>query len=279
MKPSSREKYTIDDLIYLMARLRDPLTGCPWDLKQDYRSITPSTIEEAYEVVDAIEQNDLEHLKEELGDFLFQVIFYAQLASEEQRWDFHDIVHLITAKLIRRHPHVFPSGSLQSRRSENEQVTDESIKASWEAIKQGERNTKGKARALDDVPSALPALQRAQKLQKRAAQVGFDWSEPKQVLQKLKEEIAELEQEIDQQPASLDHIQEELGDVLFSCVNLARHFKWDSEQVLRQANKKFETRFNFIETALEQKGIALAEANQGQMEELWKRAKQAPSHD
>ncbi len=278
MKPDCREKYIIDDLIYLMSRLRDPETGCPWDLKQDYRSITPSTIEEAYEVVDAIEQNDLGHLKEELGDLLFQVIFYAQLADEEQRWNFHDIVHELTAKLIRRHPHVFPDGSLQSRRLESDDVSDQSIKASWEAIKQQERNTKGKARTLDDVPTALPAIQRAQKLQKRAAQVDFDWQDASGVLSKLKEEVAELEREVSDISQNSDtrrnSVADELGDVMFSCVNLARHFKLDAEEVLRQANKKFETRFNYVEASLQQEGLTAAEASLEQMEKLWQEAKQ-----
>jgi len=275
MKPVSQKQYIIDDLVYLMSRLRDPDTGCPWDLKQDYRSITPSTIEEAYEVVDAIERNDLEHLKEELGDCLFQVVFYAQLANEEYRWDFSDVVHGITEKLIRRHPHVFPEGTLLSRRNAGDTLDDEGIKTSWESIKQGEREEKGKTGALDDVPTALPALQRAQKLQKRAARVGFDWTEARQVLDKIHEEVAELENAFSDTGADdrAELIAEELGDLMFSCVNLSRHLKRDAEQLLRSANSKFERRFRHVEAQLQEKGRCLEEATLEEMDDLWQHAK------
>ncbi|WP_045860493.1 nucleoside triphosphate pyrophosphohydrolase [Teredinibacter purpureus] len=271
MNTPSPPRFSMEDLLYLMERLRDPETGCPWDIKQNYRSITPSTIEEAYEVVDAIEQNDLDHLKEELGDLLFQVVFYGQLAQEESRWSFNDVVHTLTAKLIRRHPHVFPEGTLESQRAASETVSEASIKASWEAIKQRERSVKGKQKALDDVPRALPALKRAEKLQKRAAKVGFDWSNIAGVFEKLQEEVAELHVAI--QDESAVHIAEELGDLLFSCVNLARHNKLDAEQLVRQANQKFERRFNFIEAALEQAGSSLEEASVEQMDLFWDQSK------
>ncbi len=167
-------QYSVDDLLYLMARLRDPESGCPWDIKQDYASIAPSTLEEAYEVVDAIEKQDFVHLKEELGDLLFQVIFYSQLGKEDERFEFASVVSDLVAKLIRRHPHVFPDGTLQSR-IDNRNTLQADVKARWEAIKQQEREAKGAQGLLADVPLNLPALSRAAKLQKRAASVGFDW--------------------------------------------------------------------------------------------------------
>ncbi|WP_313556044.1 nucleoside triphosphate pyrophosphohydrolase [Teredinibacter franksiae] len=273
MKTSTRRQYLVEDLLYLMARLRNPDDGCPWDIKQDYLSITPSTIEEAYEVVDAIEQKDYDHLKEELGDLLFQVVFYGQLAKEENRWQFSDVVHELTAKLIRRHPHVFPDGTLQSRREAGQLLTEGDIKASWENIKQQERGEKGKERLLDDVPRALPALKRAEKLQKRAAKVGFDWAASIEVVSKLEEEIAELKSVLNAREVQANEAAEELGDVLFSCVNLARHLKVDSEQVLRGANLKFEQRFNYIETELVARGQTLENATLADMDALWGQAK------
>lgn len=277
----SEQTYSINDLIYLMERLRDPDTGCPWDIKQDYKSITPSTLEEAYEVVDAIEQEDYGHLKEELGDFLFQVIFYTQLAKEEKRYDFHDVVDSLTQKLVRRHPHVFPEGHLQSIRqnsSEEEAALQEKkVKESWERIKQEEREAKGKQGVLDDVPLALPALVRAAKLQKRAAKVGFDWPELRGVVDKLDEEVAELKQALTQE--SQDNIESELGDVLFTCVNLVRHVGAEPESVLRKANQKFERRFRGMEMLAANVGIPLAEGGLSpqELEELWCKAKEHES--
>lgn len=259
--------YSIDDLLYLMARLRDPETGCPWDLIQDYASIAPSTLEEAYEVVDTIERGDLGHLREELGDLLFQVIFYSQLAREEQRFDFSEVVSELVAKLVRRHPHVFPDGSLQSRVKGQEQMPAE-VKQRWEAIKQQERADKGIAGLLDDVPLDLPALSRAAKLQKRAAGVGFNWSDVQGPIAKVREELAEVEQALAAEDE--DALAEELGDLLFSVVNISRFLKIDPEAALRAGNRKFERRFRHIEAQAEQ---PLEELGIEEMERLWQLAK------
>ena len=290
-------KYDVKDLLFLMSRLREPDFGCPWDLKQNYKSITPSTIEEAYEVVDAIDRGDFANLREELGDLLFQVVFYGQLAKEEERFTFDDIVSDLTAKLVRRHPHVFPDGSLESRRESNPdgsaaELDDDKIKASWEKIKKEERAQKGAPGVLDDVPVTLTALSRAAKLQKRAANVGFDWPSVKPVIDKLEEEITELKCELNQaysehslnehaadnqsieESVTKEKIAEEMGDVLFSCVNLARHLKVDAEQALRLANMKFERRFRYIEDSLNSKGIAWSDADSELMEAYWSEAKQ-----
>lgn len=270
----ARSEFTIDDLLYLMQRLRDPDSGCPWDIKQSYQSITSSTIEEAYEVVDAIEREDFGHLKEELGDLLFQVIFYSQLGQEDGHFNFSDIVDALTEKLIRRHPHVFPDGTLLSRADgEAALANDEEIKHRWEDLKAQERQQKGSSGVLDDVPQALPALSRAAKLQKRAANVGFDWSGVAPVIDKVKEEVGELEQALAE--ANDESIGEELGDMLFSVVNLVRHLKRDPEHLLRQANAKFTQRFRFIEKSLAQEGMSLEQADRELLETLWNKAKQA----
>ncbi|WP_415905280.1 nucleoside triphosphate pyrophosphohydrolase [Neptuniibacter sp. QD48_55] len=240
-------QYTIDDLIYLMSRLRDPETGCPWDLKQTYATIVPHTLEEAYEVADAIEREDWEHLNDELGDLLFQVIFYTQLGSEDQRFDFSTVVNNLIKKLVRRHPHVFPDGTLHSNCADNP-ISEEEIKRNWEAIKQQERDAKeakGISRVLDDVPRALPALSRAAKLQKRAAQVGFDWNETEAVLDKMEEELAELREAI--KSGDKAAVADEMGDMLFAQVNLARHLGVNPEHAVRGTNQKFERRFSFVE--------------------------------
>lgn len=237
-------QYAIDDLLYLMARLRDPQSGCPWDIKQNYASIAPSTLEEAYEVVDAIEKQDFGHLKEELGDLLFQVIFYSQLGREEQQFDFLGIVSSLVEKLIRRHPHVFPDGTLHSR-VDNRDTLPVDVKARWEAIKQQEREAKGVQGVLADVPLNLPALSRAAKLQKRAAGVGFDWEDVYGPIAKVREELLEVEAELD--AGNPQALAEEVGDLLFAVVNIARYLKIDPEQALRRANQKFEQRIHFME--------------------------------
>ncbi|WP_347332167.1 nucleoside triphosphate pyrophosphohydrolase [Marinimicrobium locisalis] len=265
--------YTIDDLLYLMARLREPGTGCPWDLKQSYKTIAPSTLEEAYEVVDTIEREDYDHLREELGDLLFQVIFYSQLGKEEARFDFPTIVDGLVSKLVRRHPHVFPDGTLESRIGDRDASQDEGnqdeVKARWEAIKQQERAEKGVKGVLDDVPVTLPALSRAAKLQKRASGVGFDWPEVSGPIAKVREELAELEAAIEQGDHSAQ--QEELGDLLFAAANIARHLKVDPEAALRGANRKFERRFRYVER---QAGDQLGSASLTQLDRLWGQAKQ-----
>ena len=260
-------QYTIDDLLYLMARLRDPESGCPWDITQDYASIAPSTLEEAYEVVDAIEKQDFDHLKEELGDLLFQVIFYSQLGKEEDRFEFAGVVSGLVAKLIRRHPHVFPDGTLHSR-VENRHTLSGDVKARWEAIKQQERTEKGAQGLLADVPLNLPALSRAAKLQKRAASVGFDWDDIYGPIAKVREELMEVEAELDSGDEAA--LEEELGDLLFAVVNIARYQKIDPEQALRLANQKFEQRFHFIET---NSSGPLASTSIGEMNRLWDEAK------
>ena len=239
--------YSIADLRYLMARLRDPETGCPWDIKQSYASIASHTVEEVYEVVDAIERNDLSDLSEELGDLLFQIIFYCQMAEEQGEFDFDTVINHITSKLVRRHPHVFPEGTLKSTRA-GASIDEKQIKQNWEAIKQQERNKKGNSGILDDVPMALPAQLRALKLQKRAAAYGFDWPEISGVVDKVKEELEELKQEIDGDDKIRQ--EEELGDLLFACVNLARHLSVDPETALAKANNKFKRRFQAVDTAL-----------------------------
>lgn len=260
-------QYSTDDLLYLMTRLRDPLTGCPWDIKQDYASIAPSTLEEAYEVVDAIEKQDFVHLKEELGDLLFQVIFYSQLGKEENRFEFGGVVNDLVEKLVRRHPHVFPEGTLQSK-IDNRHILPVDVKARWEAIKQQEREAKGAQSLLADVPLNLPSLSRAAKLQKRAATVGFDWVDVKGPIAKVREELVEVEEALIAEDD--DAIEEELGDLFFAVVNVSRYLKIDPEQALRKANQKFEDRFNYIETHLEK---PLAEATIDEMTALWDEAK------
>ena len=256
---------SIDDLRYLMSRLRDPQTGCPWDIKQSYQTITPHTIEEVYEVVDAIERGDMAHLSEELGDLLFQIIFYSQLGEEDKQFDFDTVVSGITAKLLRRHPHVFPDGTLQSVPDSQTVATEAEIKSNWEAIKKQERSEVGSSGTLDDIPLALPALSRAFKLQKRAATRGFDWSEVGGVLDKVKEEIAELEQEI--ASGNMQAMEDEMGDLLFSCVNLARHLSINPETALARASDKFKRRFQAMEAAV---GVdRFADLSLEEMEQQW----------
>nr|WP_255775575.1 nucleoside triphosphate pyrophosphohydrolase [Microbulbifer sediminum] len=259
-------------MLHLMARLRDSDGGCPWDLKQDFSSIVPSTIEEAYEVAEAIEAADFEHLHEELGDLLFQVIFYAQLGRESGYFDFPRIVDTLVRKLLRRHPHVFPDGDLYGRRLDHP-IDEAEVKRNWEAIKAGERGAKGEAGVLAGVALGLPATTRAAKLQKRAAGVGFDWPALDGVLEKIEEEVAELRAAV--AAGDSEHMREELGDLLFSCVNAARHLKVDPESALRDCNRKFERRFNAVEASLAAGGRLPAEASLEELDGLWEQAKRA----
>lgn len=267
--------YQLDDLLYLMQRLRDPQNGCPWDLEQSYATIVPHTLEEAYEVADAIEQGDFDQLRGELGDLLFQVVYYAQLASEEERFSWNEVVDGITRKLVRRHPHVFPDGNLRTPPG-TLTLAPEQIKQRWEQIKAEERAEKAdrpeQLSLLDDVPAALPALSRAQKLQKRAASAGFDWPEVAPVIDKISEELDEVREALaaGQQQA----VAEEMGDLLFCVVNLARHLGVDAENALRQGNAKFERRFRFIEDQLRVQGATVAERSLDELEALWDAAKQ-----
>lgn len=265
-----KETYTVEDLQFLMSQLRDPDGGCPWDLKQTFSSIVPSTIEEAYEVAEAIELEDFEHLHEELGDLLFQVIFYAQLGQEQGHFDFPRIVDTLVRKLVRRHPHVFPSGDLHGDNQARE-IDEQQVKANWESIKAAEREAKGERGTLDGVAAGLPALTRAAKLQKRASQVGFDWPEIDGVLAKVEEELRELREAI--ASGNSEHSREELGDLLFSCVNVARHLNEDPEAALRQCNRKFQQRFGAVESALKQRDLQPSDVSLEELDQLWEESK------
>jgi ATP diphosphatase len=257
----------IGRLLDIMAALRTPKTGCPWDLEQTFATIAPYTIEEAYEVADAIARDDLADLEEELGDLLLQVVFHARMAEEQGAFDFGDVVAAITAKLIRRHPHVF---------GDKRASDPASVKGLWEEIKAQERQAKaarGKPAnegALAGVPVALPALTRALKLQSKASKVGFDWNDPRAVLHKIREEAGEIEEALNGDASTAAG---EVGDLLFAVVNLARHLHADPEAVLRQTNQKFERRFAAIERALAGRGKAPQEATLAEMDALWDEAK------
>ncbi len=257
---------SLERLLAIMARLRDPQGGCAWDLEQTFASIAPYTLEEAYEVADAIARNDLNDLREELGDLLLQVVFHARMAEEQGAFAFEDVAAAICDKMVRRHPHVFGGASFDS-------VAEQG--AAWETIKAAERAAKGAHRAavLDDVPAGLPGLVRAVKLTKRAARVGFDWPDTLSVMEKLREETAELEAEI----AAGDKVKarEELGDLLFVCANLARKLDVDPEDTLRAANAKFIRRFGFIERALAAQGRRPEQSDLAEMDVLWNEAKRA----
>ena len=258
--------------------LRDKKYGCPWDLEQTLTSLIPHTIEEVYEVVDAIEEKDSEQIVDELGDLLFQVVFYAQIASEEKLFNFEDVANAIVQKLLRRHPHVFPTGDVASF-GEKSNISSDQVSINWDLIKlaekkakSGEKNGESLKGTLDGLPRSLPALQRSLKLQKRAAKVGFDWSEISDVISKLKEEIAELEQAINEEDKTKTDA--ELGDVLFSVINVSRHAAIDAEKALRGANSRFEKRFFWIERELARQGkLIKGETLQG-LNQLWDKAKQ-----
>lgn len=256
--------HSIEDLLAIMAALRDPETGCPWDRKQSFETIAPYTLEEAYEVSDAIARGDMQELSGELGDLLFQVVFYAQMAREQGVFDFSDIVDGICSKMLRRHPHVFADADYAS---------EEELHAAWEAEKEKEREhtSKGASGVLDGVARALPALTRAAKLQKRAARVGFDWPDTQGVLEKCREEFQELEEAQQQKDAAA--IAEEFGDLLFSMVNLSRHLKLDAEQCLRQANDKFARRFQHMEQLLHSREQTLEQLSLEEMDVAWEQVK------
>ena len=266
MKPAR----DISRLIEIMAALRTPVSGCPWDLEQDFSSIAPYTIEEAYEVVDAIERGDFADLTDELGDLLLQVVFHARMGEEKGLFAFPDVVEAITRKLIRRHPHVF---------GDTAHLTPDEVKGLWAKIKGEEKAERAARRGgsephkglLVDVPRALPALSRAVKLQSKASTVGFDWNDARLVLDKIKEEIAECEEAIS--AGNVAHVREEIGDLLFAVANLARHVDVDAEDSLRGTNAKFEKRFAYIEKTLAEQGIALKDASLEQMDKLWNEAK------
>jgi ATP diphosphatase len=254
----------ISRLIEIMAALRNPDGGCPWDLEQTFSTVAPYTIEEAYEVAEAIAENDMDGLRDELGDLLLQSVYHAQMASETGAFDFGDVVEAITTKLIRRHPHVFGDADARAAGA---------AKGQWERIKAEEKAERGVTHdgLLGGVPVAIPSLMRALKLQQKAGTVGFDWNDPRAVIAKLKEEIGEIEAEIG--GGTPERIEDEVGDLLFAAVNLARHLNVDPDQALRRTNAKFTRRFGAIETALAAEGRTPAEASLDEMEALWQRAK------
>ncbi len=270
MEPSK----DISRLIEIMAALRNPETGCPWDVEQDFESIKPYTLEEAYEVADAIERKDMDDLCDELGDLLLQVVFHARMAEEAGEFSFGDVVEAITRKMIRRHPHVF---------ARSDADTPDAVKKQWDEIKQAEKRERTERRArrgmtedfkagfLGSVQRSFPALTEALKLQERAAKVGFDWSAPEPILDKIEEEVDELRVAL--RDGDKSKVSDELGDLIFAVVNIGRHVKADPEQALRGTNTKFRRRFNHIETVLDAEGESLEAASLERMEEIWQAAK------
>jgi MazG family protein len=253
---------TIQDLLEIMARLRDPQKGCPWDREQDFASIAPYTIEEAYEVADAIDRGDTGALRDELGDLLFQVVYHAQMAREAGSFEFDDVVEAICDKMVRRHPHVFGGADVGDAQAQTR---------AWEAHKQAERRDRAEHGVLEGVPLAIPALARAAKLGKRASRVGFDWPDVTGVVAKIREEIDELERELDgMDPVRLG---DEVGDLLFAAVNLARHLRVDPEEALRRANRRFEQRFNYVESSVSANGESIEKVGTDALEALWIKAK------
>lgn len=296
MKQADFDKKTaIEQLVDVMTMLRSPEFGCPWDIEQTIRSLVPFTLEEVYEVVDAIELGDTVELEEELGDLLFQVVFYSQIAKEEGDFNFDGVAKAITQKLLRRHPHVFPDGMVEHFGVKATLATDE-VAANWDKIKRQERIEKAARKSqeqekrqtgkngpsssdddfesvLDTVPAAMPAIMRASKLQAKASKEGFDWDELKPVLEKLREEIAEFEEAIEQNDAQA--INNELGDILFTTVNIARHVNVEPETALRSANQRFSARFRWIEKELSTTGLKVSALSAPELDQLWEKAKQS----
>jgi ATP diphosphatase len=260
----------IHRLLEIMAALRAPETGCPWDLVQTFATIAPYTIEEAYEVADAIERNEMEDLRDELGDLLLQVVFHARMAQEAKAFDFGGVVEAVTSKLIRRHPHVFGDAG---------RLKEAEVNQLWQRIKDEEKAARGSGTAtpsaLDGVPVALPALTRALKLQAKAAKVGFDWGAPEPIVDKISEELGEV---VDAAQNAPETVAEEIGDLLFAVVNLARHYAVDPETALRGANAKFTRRFGSVEAALAARGTTPLQSTLDEMDELWNAAKRAERH-
>lgn len=290
------KQYELNDLLYLMQRLRDPDTGCPWDVKQTFDSIVPHTLEEAHEVADAIAQQDWPHVEEELGDLLFQVIFYSQLGAENSLFDFSSVINVLVEKLVRRHPHVFPDGDLTQQRDPSSCPSDEEIKAQWQIIKAQEKalkanktqvqthtnnqpsseNTVALVEYLNDIPLSLPALTRADKIQRKVSQRGFDWTELGGVIAKIREELAEVEDELEER--NEERLRHEVGDLLFACVNLSRHLNISPEQALDQANRRFSERYSIAAQSLVDQGRGLELGNSNnvsaqEMEQAWQFAK------
>lgn len=277
MATATSGESNIDRLLDIMSALRTPVTGCPWDLEQSFITIAPYTIEEAYEVADAIERGDLDDLKDELGDLLLQIVFHAQMAAESGAFNFNDVATAISNKMVRRHPHVF--GEVQAE-------TPDAVNAQWERIKAEESRERAERRAskglsaederlLDSVPVSMPALLSALKLQEKAARVGFDWRETDLVIDKIREELGEVESELAASPVSHDRLEDEIGDLLFAVTNLARHLKIEPESALRGTNTKFRRRFGHIEDRLRANGQSLDTASLDEMEAHWQAAKDA----
>ncbi len=262
-------RYGLEDLLKLMARLRDPERGCPWDAVQDFQSLVPLMLEEACEVADAVEREDFDNLREELGDLLLHVAFYAQLAAEAEHFGFGEVVGDLVEKLLRRHPHVFPDGSLHGVQRRSVDNVDAAL-ASWQAVKRTEASQAARQGTLDGIPPQMSALSRAEKMQRRAAKRGFDWNGADGARAQLDAELAELAA-----AHGADALEHELGDVLFCCVNLARHLGVAPERALRAANRRFERRFAFMEQRMSERGIAWADSDRPGMERLWSEAKQA----
>lgn len=265
----------IETLLKLMACLRDQDHGCPWDQKQNYKTVAPYTLEEAYEVLDAIEREDFVHLKEELGDLLFQIVFYAQMAQEEGRFQFEDIVDGIVKKMLRRHPHVFPDADM-ARFGEPTSMTEKQISEQWQAIKAQEKESQNQNEAvpqsvLSDVPVSLPALMQAVKLQQQASKFGFDWDDVSPVFAKIREELDELEEAIREQERN--HIEEEMGDILFAMTNLARHLAVSPDIALNRTNYKFRRRFHRIEALVSSKNKKLTDCSLKELDCYWEQAK------
>ena len=267
----------IEKLQEIMAMLRDKVHGCPWDLDQTLVSLIPHTIEEVYEVADAIEKNDIDNIVDELGDLLFQVIFYAQIGNEEKIFNFEDVTNAIVRKLLRRHPHVFPTGDAKSF-GRGKKISSDEVVTNWESIKLEEKtekleesNSESARSVFDNLPGALPALQKSVKLQKLAGKVGFDWPDTSDVLVKLKEEIVELEEAIGK--SNKQEIESEFGDVLFTAVNMARHLNVDPELALRGANGRFKNRVVWIENELGKNGEFISDKNIDDLNQLWNEAK------
>lgn len=258
-------------LLSIMEKLRDPKTGCPWDIKQNFESIVPFTLEEAYEVADTIERMALNELPDELGDLLFQVVFYCQLGKEQGLFDFDEVVRRIANKLVHRHPHVF---------GDNKDLSLEQISTNWEKFKKQERAQKDQLSVLDNIPLSLPSLTRAVKIQKRVAQVGFDWTDIKDVTAKIEEELQEVMVEVNDTNAIAEtrqaRIKDEVGDLLFAVVNLARHLKVDPEQALRHGNKKFEARFRNLEMLADKSGKDISAHSLDELESYWIQVKKMP---
>ncbi|MCW9718824.1 nucleoside triphosphate pyrophosphohydrolase [Avibacterium sp. 21-599] len=252
--------YSIQDFVQLIAKLRDPNGGCPWDLEQTYQTMIPHLLEESYEVVEAIEQQNTDNLREELGDLLLQVVFFSQLAKEDNLFTFDEVINEVAEKILRRHPHVFGEA-----KAHNEQ---EALRH-WNTIKAQENKNKAYQSILDNVPQSFPALMRAEKLQKRCAKVGFDWDNIQPVMAKVQEELQEVQAELARPQQEQAKIEEEIGDLLFAVVNLSRHLHCSPEEALRKANQKFERRFRQVETRVKQQGKSLQSSTLTELDRLW----------